>query len=161
MAAHSSIPAWEIPWTEEPGRLQSMGPQESDVTKPPPPHSAPRLKIVKITKPPYAGVGSGKCSITVVPEWRSRGQRREQARTPGANDSQRMTGVSHARFFSALVTLGKGTELFCLSPSLIIFFPTFYDSLYIQNNEVTWGVDNISNSYIWCKLSPALQTFFF
>ena len=25
MAIHSSIPAWKIPWTEEPGRLQSMG----------------------------------------------------------------------------------------------------------------------------------------
>ena len=25
MATHSSIPAWEIPWTEEPGRLQSTG----------------------------------------------------------------------------------------------------------------------------------------
>ena len=25
MAAHSSIAAWKIPWTEEPGRLQSMG----------------------------------------------------------------------------------------------------------------------------------------
>ena len=25
MATHSSIIAWEIPWTEEPGRLQSMG----------------------------------------------------------------------------------------------------------------------------------------
>ena len=25
MAAHPSIPAWEIPWTEEPARLQSMG----------------------------------------------------------------------------------------------------------------------------------------
>ena len=24
MAAHSSILAWKIPWTEEPGRLQSM-----------------------------------------------------------------------------------------------------------------------------------------
>ena len=24
MAAHSSILAWEMPWTEEPGRLQSM-----------------------------------------------------------------------------------------------------------------------------------------
>ena len=24
MAAHSSIPAWEIPWTEEPGGLQSI-----------------------------------------------------------------------------------------------------------------------------------------
>ena len=25
MAPHSSTPAWEIPWTEEPGRLQSIG----------------------------------------------------------------------------------------------------------------------------------------
>ena len=27
MATHSSILAWEIPWTEEPGRLQTMGSQ--------------------------------------------------------------------------------------------------------------------------------------
>ena len=27
MATHSSILAWEIPWTEVPGRLQSMGSQ--------------------------------------------------------------------------------------------------------------------------------------
>ena len=27
MATHSNISAWEIPWTEEPGRLQSMGSQ--------------------------------------------------------------------------------------------------------------------------------------
>ena len=27
MATYSSILAWRIPWTEEPGRLQSMGPQ--------------------------------------------------------------------------------------------------------------------------------------
>ena len=32
MATHSSILAWEIPWTERPGRLQSMGLQESDMT---------------------------------------------------------------------------------------------------------------------------------
>ena len=25
MATHSSILAWRIPWTEKPGRLQSMG----------------------------------------------------------------------------------------------------------------------------------------
>ena len=25
MATHSSIPVWRIPWTEEPGRLQSIG----------------------------------------------------------------------------------------------------------------------------------------
>ena len=27
MATHSSIVAWRIPWTEEPGRLQSVGSQ--------------------------------------------------------------------------------------------------------------------------------------
>ena len=27
MATHSSILAWKIPWTEEPGRLQSTGSQ--------------------------------------------------------------------------------------------------------------------------------------
>ena len=27
MATHSSIPAWKIPWTEKPGRLQTMGSQ--------------------------------------------------------------------------------------------------------------------------------------
>ena len=29
MATHSSILAWKIPWTEEPGGLQSMGSQKS------------------------------------------------------------------------------------------------------------------------------------
>ena len=29
MATHSSLLAWEIPWTEEPGRLQSMGSQRA------------------------------------------------------------------------------------------------------------------------------------
>ena len=29
MATHSSILAWKIPWTEEPGGLQSMGSQRS------------------------------------------------------------------------------------------------------------------------------------
>ena len=34
MATHSSILAWRIPWTEKPGRLQSMGGRkESDMTE--------------------------------------------------------------------------------------------------------------------------------
>ena len=32
MATHSSILPWTIPWTEEPGRLQFMRLQESDMT---------------------------------------------------------------------------------------------------------------------------------
>ena len=41
-ATHSSILAWRIPWTEEPGGLQSMGSQRVGhdwATKPPPPCS--------------------------------------------------------------------------------------------------------------------------
>ena len=33
MAIHSSIPTWEIPWTEKPGMLQLMGYKESDTTE--------------------------------------------------------------------------------------------------------------------------------
>ena len=33
IATHSSILAWRIPWTEEPGGLQSTGSQESDTTE--------------------------------------------------------------------------------------------------------------------------------
>ena len=33
MAPHSSTLAWKIPWTEEPGGLQSMGRQESYMTE--------------------------------------------------------------------------------------------------------------------------------
>ena len=32
VATHSSILAWRIPWTEEPGGLQSRGCKESDTT---------------------------------------------------------------------------------------------------------------------------------
>ena len=33
MATHSSIPAWEIPWTEKPGGLELWGHKESDMTQ--------------------------------------------------------------------------------------------------------------------------------
>ena len=38
MATHSSFLAWEIPWMEEPGRLQSMGSQKTE-------HDFQQLKI--------------------------------------------------------------------------------------------------------------------
>ena len=33
MAAHSSVHAWTIPWTEEPGGLPSMGHKELHITE--------------------------------------------------------------------------------------------------------------------------------
>ena len=46
LATHSSILAWRIPWTEEPGRPQSMGDtrvRHDLATKPPPPNLTVRL----------------------------------------------------------------------------------------------------------------------
>ena len=67
MATYSSIPAWGIPWTEEPGRLQSMGFKESDITE------RPTLSLLlqeqsegflgdSVVKNPSANV-RGMCSI--------------------------------------------------------------------------------------------------
>ena len=33
MASRSSIPAWRVPWTEEPGEVQSMRSQELDMAE--------------------------------------------------------------------------------------------------------------------------------
>ena len=55
MATHSSILAWEIPWTEEPGGLQSMGLQRVRhhlATKPAPSPPPPPLYMQwNITQP--------------------------------------------------------------------------------------------------------------
>ena len=40
MATHSSTLAWKIPWTEEPGRLQSMGSLRVGHEKAMAPHSS-------------------------------------------------------------------------------------------------------------------------
>ena len=60
MAIHSSILAWRIPWTEEPGRLQSMGSQRVGhdwATK----HRAAQEK--RIIKRP---LGENQCRLTCI-----------------------------------------------------------------------------------------------
>ena len=46
MTTHSSILAWKIPWTEEPGGLQSMGLQELGATE--------RLNKNKVVLSPFS-----------------------------------------------------------------------------------------------------------
>ena len=53
MATHSSILAWKIPWTEEPGGLQSLRSQKSDLTE------ATELKDgVKLSLSDYTATGN-------------------------------------------------------------------------------------------------------
>ena len=47
MATHSSVLAWRIPWTEDPGGLQSLGCIESDTTE----HTAAQVYVPWATQP--------------------------------------------------------------------------------------------------------------
>ena len=65
MAAHSHREgnAWEIPWTEEPGRLQSMGLQKSQSIY---------IKLITVHLEPRKylrvfAVGSGTCQTVIWP----------------------------------------------------------------------------------------------
>ena len=55
LLSHSSILAWRIPWTEEPGGLQSVGSQESDTAEqlkpPPPPQTAIYIYLCLAVQP--------------------------------------------------------------------------------------------------------------
>ena len=46
MTIHSSILAWEFPWTEEPGRVESIGRKESDTVYRLNNHKAETINIV-------------------------------------------------------------------------------------------------------------------
>ena len=64
MATHSSILAWRIPWTEEPGRHQFMGFQRvrhNAVTKPPP---QPKCNLIVSVLSP---IGPGWWKLSVIP----------------------------------------------------------------------------------------------
>ena len=62
MTTHSSILAWRIPWTEEPGRLQSMGSQ--------------RVRLSSVQPANGVGMRHG-LPASQTGWWRSQQQRRE------------------------------------------------------------------------------------
>ena len=49
MAPHSSTLAWKIPWTEEPGRLQSIDHKELDMTEHIPARAVKITIFLKVT----------------------------------------------------------------------------------------------------------------
>ena len=70
MATHSSILAWNIPWTEEPGGLQTMGSQESDMIQQlnhrHPCKGASQMALV--VKNPSVNVGDSR-DTGLIPGW--------------------------------------------------------------------------------------------
>ena len=70
-ATHSSIVAWRIPWTEDPGRLQSMGMQRvrhNWVTKP----SSAQHKDTHVTfHKEHCSAGFFSCDVFVRPQCQS------------------------------------------------------------------------------------------
>ena len=66
MATHSSILAWKIPWTEETGRLQSMGCQ--------------RVRHNLATEQQQQRVLLSVTQVSKVPSWSHAGEQRERLR---------------------------------------------------------------------------------
>ena len=58
MATHSSILVWRIPWTEEPGRLQSIGSHKSQTL-------LKQLSMHTVTGVLLTTRNAGKCSLSV------------------------------------------------------------------------------------------------
>ena len=70
IATHSSILAWEILWTEEPGRLRSMGVARAKhnlMTKPPPWHT---WWIIPVKNSKFAW-WQGREAVLILVKWKS------------------------------------------------------------------------------------------
>ena len=64
MATHSSILAWRMPWTEEPGGLQPMGSQRGDTTE----HRRAQTHC-HVTSSPTCTLSGGKGSLACCSPW--------------------------------------------------------------------------------------------
>ena len=69
MVTHSSTLAWEIPWTEEPGGLQSMRLQESDTKPPPPTHFECKLRLLLVLRLPTTPELSTTTVLSLGPQY--------------------------------------------------------------------------------------------
>ena len=72
MATHSSMLAWRIPWTEEPGRLQSMASQrvgQDWATKQPSWEGPSPLQEPRVGEPTFSNESAWSLSCLGTPGW--------------------------------------------------------------------------------------------
>ena len=118
MATHSSILSWESLWTEEPGRLQSMGSQKSDTTY--------RLNSNNILKPAFFKAYSGLESIKSKAREAIRrslqcpdgpqsgpGWCREMMRDDGLRDVMETNGQKHGNWLEVRVEEQWNSKMTC------------------------------------------------
>ena len=86
MATHSSILAWRIPWTEEPGGLQSMGSQRVGDT-----HTDTHTTLIQLIHIIFSSV---QFSCSVVSD-SLRPHESQHARPPCSSPSPRVHSDSH------------------------------------------------------------------
>ena len=147
MAAHSSIPAWRIPWTEEPGGLQSMG--------------SPRVKHVWATEdraaqPVYSRIihigWEHFVSCPQDPQEETSSETLQLFCSPDSHP-QRSRGVSP--------TLGKSDEA-CSAPPASSWEPAFHRSHACSSTRILLGasvpqVACLLALFQWCALPPCME----
>ena len=107
MATHSSILAWRIPWTEEPGGLQSMGSQRVVVSKEKP-HQVPRFGISegKHTGTPSKAAAAAAAKLL---QWRN------HARYPGLASLRANTQAPQVKLLLLLLSCFSRVQV-CVTP---------------------------------------------
>ena len=94
MATHSSTLAWKIPWTEKPGRLQSMESQ--------------RVRHDWVTSLSFTFVNVSWCfhyHLWASDEAEGRGRVQRQVTTGGTNPTERVTLALRTNYISTVVML--------------------------------------------------------
>ena len=102
MTTHSSILAWRIPWTEEPGRLQSMRSQELDMTERLSTHS---------THKPYRPKEVNRSLQNVIPKkFQEQDQYQKQNKLKSSQNKSNQVNLSLLRSDPNLRSLTKRTS---------------------------------------------------
>ena len=88
MATHSSILAWKILWTEEPGWLQSLGSQELDTTQQLNHHNNVGLVLLMFVKNKFSEIDAWFPLVTII---------RTQAASKDSSSLPKMVGLCYRR----------------------------------------------------------------
>ena len=110
MATHSSIRAWEIPWTEEPGRLQSRGSQSRTWLNQ---HVHGHIVLIRIEN-----IARYRITLYYLLQSRSSDQSQEPIRTANGLTVREYLYASHLNPLSFILNLLFNVRSVCLSKAV-------------------------------------------
>ena len=138
MATHSSTLAWEIPWTKEPGGLQSMGSQSRTWLSE---HVHGYIVLIRTEN-----MARYRTTLYHLPQSRASGQSQEPIRTANGLTVREYLYASH------LNPLNFSLNLFFNVRSVSLFTAVFWSELFKLYILLVLNNENNPACYIWINL---------